>query len=83
MSTVSLQRFSKGTAYRVDLGGKVRPVLLYSRLEDKYIEIGEASSALGAPTKSMVKLSGGHYRAYFEHGHMTQQTNGVVGVYLH
>ncbi len=83
VSTVSFQRFSKGTVYRVELGDKVLPVLLYSRIEDKYIEIGEATSALGAPTKSMFKISDGMYRAYFEHGHMTMRTDGTVGVYLH
>ncbi len=83
VSTVSLQRFSKGTVYRVQLGSKVRPVLLYSKIEDKYIEIGEASSPLGAPTTSMARISEGRYRAYFEHGHMTMNASGTVGVYLH
>jgi uncharacterized protein with LGFP repeats len=80
--TVSLQRFSKGTAYRVQLGSMVLPVLLYSAMEDKYIEIGEAASHLGAPTKSQVRISDGRYRAYFEHGHMTMSASGAVGVYL-
>lgn len=83
VSTVSLQRFSKGTVYRVQLGSKVLPVLLYSKIEDKYIEIGEAASPLGAPTKSMVRISDGRYRAYFQHGHMTMNSSGTVGVYLH
>ncbi len=83
VSTVSLQRFSKGTVYRVQLGSKVTPVLLYSKIEDKYIDLGEASSPLGAPTTSMVRISDGRYRAYFQHGHMTMNASGTVGVYLH
>jgi hypothetical protein len=82
VSTVSLQRFSKGTVYRVQRGSVVAPVLLYSRIEDRYIELGEATSALGAPTKSQVKVTGGRYRAYFAHGHMTMNANGGVGVYI-
>ena len=83
VSTVSLQRFSKGTVYRVQLGSKVKPVLLYSKIEDTYLDLGEATSELGAPTTSMVRISDGRYRAYFQHGHMTMNASGTVGVYLH
>ena len=82
VSTVSLQRFSKGTVYRVKLGKTALPVVLYSRIEDKYIALGEHTSALGAPTTSMVSISGGRYRANFQHGHLTQSSTGSVSVHL-
>ncbi len=64
-------------------GARSRRVLLYSKIEDTYLDLGEATSELGAPTTSMVRISDGRYRAYFQHGHMTMNASGTVGVYLH
>jgi hypothetical protein len=82
VSTVGLQRFASGTVYRVRRDGHTDPYSLYGAMEDKYREIGEASSTLGAPLKSQVAISGGRSRAYFDAGHMTVQADGTVSVIL-
>ncbi|KAA1397519.1 N-acetylmuramoyl-L-alanine amidase [Aeromicrobium ginsengisoli] len=81
VSSVTLQRFARGTVYRVQRGSVGVPYFLYGKIEDRYVAIGEATSSLGAPRSSMSRLSNGAYRAYFAHGSIVQHTNGVVSVY--
>jgi hypothetical protein len=82
VSTVKVQRFQHGSIYRVSRGGHAAPYVLWGALDTKYRDIGEASSGLGAPTKSEVAISGGRQRAYFAHGHITVQSNGTVTVII-
>jgi uncharacterized protein with LGFP repeats len=80
VSTVKVQRFLHGSVYRVSRSGHAAPYALWDDLDAKYRDLGEASSSLGAPTKSEAVISGGRKRAYFEHGHMTRQSDGSVTV---
>ena len=80
VSTVSLQRFARGTVYRVQRSTGV-PYYLYGKVEDKYVAMGEATSTLGAPRSNMARLSSGAYRAYFAKGSIVQHSNGAVRVY--
>jgi hypothetical protein len=82
VSTVRAQRFQHGSVYRVSRSGHAAPYALWGALDTKYRELGEAGSDLGAPTKSQVKLSGGRMRAYFQHGHVTVQSDGSVTVVI-
>ena len=82
VSAVTLQRFARGTIYRVQRGSVGVPYYLYGKIEDKYVDIGEAASKLGAPRSNMTRLSSGAYRAYFARGSIVQHSNGVVSVYL-
>ena len=82
VSAVTLQRFARGTVYRVQRGSVGVPYYLYGKIEDKYVDIGEATSKVGAPRSNMTRLSSGAYRAYFAHGSIVQHSNGVVSVYL-
>ncbi|MEJ7636221.1 N-acetylmuramoyl-L-alanine amidase [Aeromicrobium sp.] len=79
-SVVSLQRFGHGTVYRVVRGGNAKAYGIWGAMYDKYASLGEASSALGAPSSNQVAISGGRSRAYFGYGYMTVQADGTVTV---
>jgi uncharacterized protein with LGFP repeats len=79
-SLVRIQRFEDGTIYRVKRSGRPSGFALWGDVEDKYRRLGEADSALGAPTKTQTRLSGGVQRAYFKKGYITLHSNGRVSV---
>jgi hypothetical protein len=81
-SLVRLQRFQKGSIYRVKRNGKPAGYAVWGDLEDKYRKLGEADGKLGAPTKNQAKLSGSIQRAYFAKGTLTQHSSGRISVSL-
>lgn len=70
-SAVSLQRYEKGTVYRVQRGSSVQGLGIYGDIEDLYRELGEAEGRLGAPETRVYRLSG-LSRARFDGGIITQ-----------
>jgi hypothetical protein len=79
-SDVRRQRFSHGTIYRVQGASSAKGHPVWGSIENRYVELGEESGALGAPRRPMTKLSGGRYRAYFEHGTITRERDRSLTV---
>ncbi len=78
-SRVMLQRFEKGTIYRVKRPGKKHQAYaLWGPVATKYRSLKEADGRLGAPKKTQTKISGGRQRVWFANGHITWQANGRV-----
>jgi uncharacterized protein with LGFP repeats len=77
---VWVQRFVRGSIYRVTRSGRSTPYAMWGGVDAKFRELGEASGALGAPTKGEMSISGGRFRAYFDHGYITRSTTGAIAV---
>jgi hypothetical protein len=80
VSTVQVQRFARGSIYRVSRNGSVAPYAMWGGIDAKYRELGEAGGALGEPTKGEASLSDGRFRAYFQHGYITRAASGAITV---
>jgi len=77
---VQVQRYARGSIHRVYRSGRYHAYALWQGIDAKYRELGESAGALGRPTKGETSLSGGRFRAYFEHGYITRGAKGSIAV---
>ncbi|MEV7397252.1 peptidoglycan recognition protein [Aeromicrobium sp. NPDC092404] len=77
---VQVQRFARGSIHRVFRNGRYASYAVWQGIDAKYRELGEAAGELGRPTKTEASISGGRFRAYFEHGYITRSSTGVITV---
>ncbi len=82
LATVGIQRFEKGTVYRVKGSDGYQAYGVYGPMEDTYRDLGEVTSKLGIPRSATYQARVGFQRTKFTKGYLElNQATGQVTPY--